>query len=422
MTATLDASGTGTAAAQGRPVPLLALAAGACAAGATLVACLVVATVGWFLADGGAHGAPRDALRTGGAVWLMAHGSGVEVRGVAITAMPLGLSLLCAFSAWRFGLRLGEQVAGHGPDALDLADGERDWTVPLALGPFAAAYVLIGVVTSVLVGVDVALPRAGAVLLWCVALSGGLGAVAIAVGSGRAAIWLPTVPRTVREGAVAAVHVLRTFLLLSLATFAVALVLDFGTAMSLMSQLHLGTGDAIIVVLVMVLLLPNAVLFAGSYLAGPGFTVGTGTLVSPSLVAIGPLPMFPMLAALPDNGPTPAWAPALMLLPVLVAGYAVARSQARNPVVRWDEGALQGLVAGVLAGLVIGGLAALAGGAVGPGRMAEVGPLAGTVALRAMIALGLGAMLGGLYATWRNRRMLPVEDSGPGDPDTAPST
>ena len=36
---------------------------------------------------------------------------------------------------------------------------------------------------------------------------------------------------------------------------------------------------------------------------GPGFTVGAGTLVTPQAAAVGALPMFPLLAALPDNGP-----------------------------------------------------------------------------------------------------------------------
>ena len=33
---------------------------------------------------------------------------------------------------------------------------------------------------------------------------------------------------------------------------------------------------------------------------GPGFTVGSHTLVAPTAVALGPLPMFPLLAALPE--------------------------------------------------------------------------------------------------------------------------
>ena len=62
---------------------LLATLGGAVAAAAsTLVVCLAVGVVGWFLTDAGAHGAPRDGLRVGALGWLIAHGSGVRVEGV----------------------------------------------------------------------------------------------------------------------------------------------------------------------------------------------------------------------------------------------------------------------------------------------------------------------------------------------------
>lgn len=410
MTATLTPPGLGAASSRSRPLPLLATAAGACAAGVTLVACLVVAVVGWFLADGGVHGAPREALRAGGVAWLTGHGSGVTISGVAITAIPLGLSLLFAFSAWRFGLRLGEQVAGFGPDADALADGERDLTVPTAVALFSASYVIVAVITSVLAGTGETRPDTGAVVLWCLGLAGVIGGTGIAIGSGRAAIWLPFLPDEVRSAALMAWGILRTWLLVALATFVLALVLDLGAAMSVMSQLHLGPGDGAVFFLVMLMLVPNAVIFSGSFLLGPGFTVGTGTLVSPSLVALGPVPMFPMLAALPNNGPTPGWMPVLLVVPILCAAVAAFRFQFRNLVTAWDQGALTGVVAGVLAGLAFGLLAVVAGGVVGPGRMADVGPLAGDVVLHAMVSFGIGGGIGGVLATWRNRRSLPEPD------------
>ena len=65
---------------------------------ATLLICLAAGVVGWFLADAGAHGTPRDGLRVGALGWLLAHGSGVRVDGVAVTVVPLGLTLLCAWA------------------------------------------------------------------------------------------------------------------------------------------------------------------------------------------------------------------------------------------------------------------------------------------------------------------------------------
>ena len=45
--------------------------------------------------------------------------------------------------------------------------------------------------------------------------------------------------------------------------------------------------------------LPNSVIWAIAYMLGPGFAFGIGTAVSPSGSALGAVPAFPMLAALP---------------------------------------------------------------------------------------------------------------------------
>ena len=163
-------------------------------------------------------------------------------------------------------------------------------------------------------------------------------------------------------------------------------------------------GDATVYTALTATTVPNAVLFSGSYLLGPGFAVGAGTLVSPTLVQLGPLPMFPLLAALPDSGPAPAWTAYLVGLAPLVAALAAARSQWRSPTLRWDEGALRGCAGGVLAGVLLGLLAAVSGGAAGPGRMRAVGPAAFDVLVHAITALGIGGLLGGLLMTWWQRR------------------
>lgn len=396
-----------------RPLTLVATAGGAAAAGSVLVTCLGAGVIGWFLSDGGVHGEPRDGLRTAATVWLMAHGSGVHIRGAAVTAIPLGLTLVCAWVVWRFGIRVGESVSAHGPDSDALSDGERDWTVPAAAGLFTSAYVLVGVATAVLAGTATSQPALGPVIGWSLALAGVLGSSAIAIGSGRASVWLSLVPPAARETLHLATRMLLAFLAVSAATFTVALALDLGTALNLLSRLHADTGGTLMFLLLCATLLPNAVVFAGSYLLGPGFLVGSGTLVSPSVVAIGPVPLFPLLAALPDNGPTPAWAPLLMAVPVLVAFGAALRGHRRNPTTEWDLGALRGGVAGVLAGIAFGVLSIVAGGAVGPGRMAEVGPVVGPVFFHAIVAFGIGGLAGGALATWWLRRSLPLDEPAP---------
>lgn len=386
------------------PLVPVALLGGAAAAGAVLLVCLALGVVGWFLADAGAHGTPRDGMRVGALGWLLAHGSGLQVDGVAVTIVPLGVSALCAWAAWRVGLRVGDAISGHGPDADRIADGERDWTVPVASAAFTAGYLAVAVVTLVLASSDQTAPSEGRVVVWSFVLSAAFGWTAIATGSGRLAIWADGVPAWMRAGLGGGLRILGSFLVVSSLLFAGALLLDFGAAANVMSRLHLGAGDATVYTAVTATVVPNAVVFAGSYLLGPGFLVGTGTLVSPALVSLGPVPMFPLLAALPDSGSTPAWASYLVAVPPLVAAVAAAWAQRRTPTLRWEEGAVRGGVGGVLAGLLLGILAAISGGAAGPGRMRAIGPEAMDVLVHAVTAFGVGGVVGGLAMTWWQRR------------------
>lgn len=387
-----------------RPLVLLAGLAGVLAAAGTLVVCLAVGVAGWFLTDAGAHGAPRDGLRTGALAWLMAHGSGVQVDGIRLTVLPLGITLVCAWATWRTASRLGDAVSGHGPDADRIADGERDWTVPVASLVFAVGYVATAVTAASLASTPATSPDLVRVVLWSIVLCGLCAAPAIAAGSGRAAVWGAWLPTSLVSTAVACRSVLTTWAWVSLAFFVGALVLDFDTALNLLSQLGAdGTGTGLLV-LVSLALVPNAMVFSGAYLLGPGFTVGVQTIVSPSEVTVGPLPVFPMLAALPDSGETPGWTAWLVLVPLVVAAIGVARAQRRRPTLRYEEGALHGCAGGMVAGVMFALVSTLAGGVVGPGRMTDVGPLVGSVMIHAVTAFGVGGLLGGLAITWWQRR------------------
>ena len=394
----------GTGPGHRRPLVLLAPLGGAVAASSVLLGCHALGVVGWFLTDAGAHGTPRDGLRVGALAWLLAHGSGVTVGGVAITAVPLGLTALCAWAAWRIGHRVGDSVSGHGPDADGIADGQRDWTVPAAVTLFAAGYVAVGLVTTALAGDAATAPSGLRVVGWSLLLCGFFAGPAIAIGSGRAPVWAANVPPSVRATGSACVRILLSYLLVSAVSFLVALVIDLDAAATVMSQLHTDAGDATLFTLVSAGVVPNAVAFSGSYLLGPGFAVGAHTLVSPTVVVLGPLPLFPLLAALPANAAPAAWTALLLVLPPVTAAVAAARAQRRFPTLRWDEGALRGCAGGVVAGVLFGLIASLSGGAVGPGRMRTVGPDSFEVLVHAITAFGIGGLVGGLLMTWWLRR------------------
>jgi ABC-type amino acid transport substrate-binding protein len=392
-----------------RPLVLVATFGGLVAAAGTLLVCLGAGVTGWFLTDGGAHGEPRDGLRTGALAWLMGHGSGVLVDGVAVSAVPLGITVMCAWTLWRVGQRVGVSVSGHGPDVEEIADGQRDWTVPVAVVLLSAGYVVVAVLTSTLAATPATDPSAPRVVTWALLLCLLAGAPGIAVGSGRAAIWTSYLPASVRASGGIVRRLLLLWLAVSALAFAVALLSDLSTAANVLSQLDADAGATLLILVVSLLLLPNALAFSGSYLLGPGFTVGTGTLVAPSVVVLGPLPSFPMLAALPEEGPTASWTAWLIVLPPLVAFLAVVLHQRRAPLFRYEEGAVRGVSGGVVAGLLFGLVASLAGGAVGPGRMQDVAPYAFDTMLHAVTSFGIGGLLGGLAMTWWQRRSMPVE-------------
>jgi hypothetical protein len=399
-----DLRGDRSDAAHRRPLVLIAGLAGVAAACSTLVVCLAAGVAGWFLTDAGAHGAPRDGLRVGAVGWLMAHGSGVHVQGTAITAAPLGLTLLAGVLVWRLGLRLGDSVSGHGPDADAIADGVRDWTVPAATAVFTLGYAVVLGVTHHLAATAATSPSLVRAVLSTLVLCGLVGGTAIAVGSGRAAIWTSFLPLSLRASAAAAWRTLLWYAAASGLVLLVALAVHWDSAVNVMSQLHTSAGAATLLIGLCVLMTPNATLFTGSYLLGPGFAVGTHTLVTPTGVVLGPLPMFPLLAALPANGPTPGWTTALLAVPALVAAAATYRALGRYPTKRWDEAALRGAGAGLVCAVGFALLAALSGGAVGPGRMSHVGPFVLQVLLHGVATFGIGGLVGSLAVTVRHRR------------------
>jgi len=389
-----------------RPLVLVAALGGALAAGALLTVCLGVAVIGWFLTDAASHGAPRDALQVGALGWLMAHGSGIRVQGTVVTAAPLLLTLLAAWSCWRVGHQVGSSVSGHGPDADQISDGERDWTVPVAVSCFALGYVAVTLLTASLATTPQTAPSTGSAVGWSLLLAVAVGGPAIAIGSGRAAIWAAMLPGDLRATAASCRSVVRMVLLASLVTFVAAFLVDVATAVNVLAELRLDTGELVLFVVLSLLVVPNATIFSASYLLGPGFTVGAQTLVSPTVVTTGALPAFPILAALPDSGPVPSWTICLIGVPPLAAALGAALAQRRRPTVRWEEGALRGCAGGVVAGVFLGWLAGLAGGAVGPGRMRFVEPLTSDVLVHAVTALGLGGLVGGVAMTWWQRRTL----------------
>jgi Family of unknown function (DUF6350) len=151
------------------------------------------------------------------------------------------------------------------------------------------------------------------------------------------------------------------------------------------------------------LLLPNAAAAVLGLAAGPGFQVGTGTLVSVHGVTLSPVPALPLLAALPDTQAVPLLAFVSQVIPALtglVAGITVGRWLTDE-----DGGSivagLTGIAAGGVLGLTSGVLTWIAGGTLGDGALSVVGapPVATAIAVAAQSAFA--AALAAMVTRWR---------------------
>lgn len=172
----------------------------------------------------------------------------------------------------------------------------------------------------------------------------------------------------------------------------VALLLRGDQIIALYQSANLDIMGVIVVSLAQLAYLPTLIVWAVSFIAGPGFAFGAGSAVSPAGTQVGVVPGVPVLGALP--GTASPWLLAIVLLPIgagAFAGWVL-----RGRMLRLDGGDGYGVRAATTAAVALlsAGGAALAAwfasGAFGPGRLAEIGPNPGAVAL----AVGLEVLVG----------------------------
>jgi len=182
---------------------------------------------------------------------------------------------------------------------------------------------------------------------------------------------------------------------------AVLLAVHYDEVIALYESLHTEALGGVVLTLGELALLPDLVVWAASWLVGPGFALGAGSQVSPVGTAVGPVPAIPVLGAVP-TGDLP-FALAGLVAPVGVAFLVavVVRSRVERLLGRLDAPLLVGLAAGggLAGGALVAVLCAAASGSAGPGRLVEVGPtwwLVGLVAAAEFaVALALGLLAAG---------------------------
>ncbi|WP_147431536.1 DUF6350 family protein [Terracoccus luteus] len=396
-----------------------AVRTGLLAAVATWAIVVLPALVGWIAAPESSLGW-FTAVSVGSALWFVGHGQTVVGDGVAVSVTPVLLLLLDVYVTARFARRL------FATQREVLPASRVDRTLARVLVPgFVGGYVVAAAVIAVLalggpVGPGL-LAVAGAALVPLAAV----GALLLrpddddAPGFVRAwfrrgPTWLPAVWRIGWRGA-------GVLLLLGAAVVVARVVLTVGSVVSMQADYRVNLVGAAVLVAGQLLMLGNAATWALGFVAGPGFSLAAGSVVSPVAADPGLNPAVPLLAALPEQAAYPPLLLAVVLLPVLVGAL----------LGRWVDAALEFFgntrarfaavaTAAALAVVVVLALTALANGALGVERLAAVGvPLAPFVpALLAEVVGGACLWVGlALLRERRAERDAAAATDGRGDAD-----
>ncbi|HEY6493152.1 MAG TPA: DUF6350 family protein [Trebonia sp.] len=377
-----------------RPMLMAGGVAALAAAGGGLAVLATLTLIGWITAPHvGLGGGLVGALRSAGLLWLVAHHVEVTVQGVGrIGLLPIGLVLLPAALIERAGRWMTSE--GHVTRLLDVGPAAVSVALPYALFTGAVA---VASTTSVAAP---SLWEAVTVGFLIALLASGFGAARAIAPWRKLAGRVPPRPRSIVLGMLAALAVLVVF---GSVLGAVSLMVHIGAYKQAVAELNPGIFGSVLLLLASLCYLPNAVIWAISYMLGPGFAFGIGTAVSPSGAALGSVPWFPMLAVMPtgDKAAFPAWLGFFVLVMPYVAGALAGLMTVRiAPTPSLEAAPAWGLVTGTLTAIVIGFCARFSGGSLGGGRLASVGPAGGEVGLVAVLEVGVTAALVAGAANW----------------------
>ncbi len=372
---------------------------------ATLATVFAPLTVAWVLND------MRFSLwSTTSAVWAFGFGAPIDVA-IAADAIPhLGIDPSMA----TFVVSLTPVVFAIAVAWFAYGSGARAARAGSALSGIAAGTATFALLTALIV-----LPARNDILsaerLWALLIPPLVYLLASAAG-GAVASWragrgivhdLTVKQRTITE--VIGVGVLAASAGL-IGVGAIALTVRFALggaqALAIYQGLQVDVAGATALTLGQLAYLPTAVVWAVSWLAGPGFAMGTDAVANPVVTTPTVLPPIPMFALVPQH--SSVWWLAIVLVPILVGALAgwlvrgrleVAGNAAlsANAPVRLHIGhrALVALLITVLTAGVWALFAVATSGSIGPGVLTHLGPdpLLLAAALAAEIGVGSAIML-----------------------------
>lgn len=344
--------------------------------------------VGWLTSPEADLG-PALALAT--RFLVLAHGAPLEIGGLPVSIIPLGITATLILLAVPVAAFAARHAAGQSADPDDTGklwvDGEA-LTLKVG-GTFAGVYT---VAVAILMGALGVLSLRGLIGALAVGVVAGLWGAAHGVGFDPTDAWpewLRSVPRAMGAA-----------LLLVLAGGAAVLVVALWAGRDrvgeIVTNLDGGAGGLVLLVALHLAYLPNLILACVSWMLGAGVTVGDGSLITLTSSEAGLLPAVPIFGIVPppDGGSAAhLWWLAVGAVAGAIAALVVTLARPRA---RFDETALVGALAGVLAGGFAVVACAIGSGSLGSDRLAFVGARLLELAIFAPTLLGLSGMAVGL--------------------------
>ena len=331
-------------------------------------------------------------FRTSADIWLLGHGVtiefaagrlfGTDIPAFDFSLIPIGLSILLGLLIFRIGRRLATApvawpgwlgaLLAYGGFSLSLTvfaasptASATDWQVALFPALFMATALALGTLTGNPIEIDQigieALERRKfrewsqknfANLGWALrALCGP------ALRAGTAVVLMLT----------------------AAAGLALAILVGFNWILitQLYEAVRVTVLGGIVVTAAQLAILPNLAVYGASWFTGVGFSIGTGSLISPLGTATGPMPALPILGALPVG--QLSFGMIALVVPLVSAFLATVMIRKRAADIRfefasaWSAAISLGLSIAAVAAIEIGILVFLASGSAGPGRLAMVG-------------------------------------------------
>ena len=323
-----------------------------------------------------------QALSVGSSAWLLANGAHLSSGDATISLMPWLLAAIPLAIATVAARRVVMTLDDGRPPRFQKFGGLRRDVVGVGVA-FSSSYALVALVIAVATSgqpLHASVPGSvlGAAVVGLVSIllalrmefRGALGSLAPTLAAALEARTSILVRRAIGPGMWGASAIFAGGLVLAV----VQVVMHLDRINRLYETLGadpVGTG---LLGLGQVMLLPNVALWAASWMAGPGFGFGDGSVVTWFSSNPGLLPLIPGLGALPDPGSLPPGMWLSVLVPVAagaLVGWRALREVARLSALQVK--AMTAATACLFAALVLTLASELAGGSMGAGRLGWVG-------------------------------------------------